>query len=158
MPFRTHTSLCESPRCGAGSICPLEIRSPPPPLRDPLTPPPPQDNLRTPPSSHIPSLPPSLFPCPLWLVLQCFGRCGLGWLGGCGARGWRGRALQAALGARPTSGGIPPMAKLFFFREGNAILWTNDLVDIWRFLTKSKAAALVLNGAGQQIQDHPHPQ
>ena len=61
---------------------------------------------RTLPSSHGPSLPtlPSLFPPTPWGLFATSGRGGPGWRGG-GSKGRRGRALQPALGARPTSGG-----------------------------------------------------
>ena len=57
--------------------------------------------------SSLPPHPPSLpLPHPPWPFLQCSVRGVPGWPGGGGTQGWRGRALQAALGARPTSGGI----------------------------------------------------
>ena len=81
-------------------LAPTALWSPPPPLR----------NWRTLPSTHRPSThrPSSLHPPTSWLFLQCSGRGGLGWRRGGGARGWRGRALQASAtsGARPTSGAI----------------------------------------------------
>ena len=44
---------------------------------------------------------------------RCSGRGGLGWRGGGRAHGWRGSAPQAALGTRPTSGGV----RLFWKRS-----------------------------------------
>ena len=92
----TEWLLLRAPRCGPGPNCLLEAPPTPRQLQDPSLQPQP-----------VPPHPPSLSPPPPWLFLQSFGRGRLAQWAGLGeaARGggW-GRALQAALGARHTSG------------------------------------------------------
>ena len=90
------TPFSRAPRCGSGPNC--LWRAPPPPQTTggPFLQ---ATALPSPPSLPLPPTP--------WLFLQCSGRGGLCWRGGEAAHGgWRRRALQAALGARPTSGDI----------------------------------------------------
>ena len=84
-----------APKCGSGPNCPLEGKE------------------RTPPSSHSPFLPPPSFPLPPTLPVSfcsapggSTAKAGVG-EGSQGSEGWRGRALEEALGPRPTmsSGG-----------------------------------------------------
>ena len=71
-------------------------------------------SLKPQPFPPRPLLPSS--PHPLDPFCNALGGGGLGWCGGgvLGRRGWRGRALQAALGARPTSGSTRNKGDLFF--------------------------------------------
>ena len=91
--------LSRAPRCGSGPNCRLENPPHPPHLQleDPSL------------TTALPSPPsPSLFPpTPLALFVMLregAAQAGVG-EGSLSRKGWRGRAVQAALGARPTSGG-----------------------------------------------------
>ena len=98
LPTATPRELgSRAPRCGSGPNYPLEGPPPPPPLQ--LK----DASLKPQPFPHHP-LPPS-FPTHLGSILQePAAQVGVG-EGSTGAGGWRGNALQAALGARPTFGG-----------------------------------------------------
>ena len=92
--FCAHLHSLESPHMWVWPQVPFGGHPPPKATGGPF---PPARALPSPPSLSSPT------PLALFATLRD-GR--LGWRGGGGSQRWTGRVLQAALGARPTSGGI----------------------------------------------------